>query len=373
MLSVMNCLWGCISRFVVHHTDTAEDISRKQRSVLVSVTGLVVPPCAYATRPTSSVYEISAVAMCIIAFSSLLAHLVWTRTAPSVSLEIQAYVATAGLLTMLYSDTRRGHPPQVVWVVIFLDMCLVNRLPSRVTTSVIVGTCIAVSVMSLLMILDLPLPDTAEYRHFCDCDDPPCRVDSPTVVSSTLQDMMVLLLDFSLTRGFAHQMVAEKETTQSSIDTAQQVAECLSGFDLEAAEQLLREDSRPPPGLTEALRIILNNLRLYKPYLPKSCLPIDVVAVGVEYGGKGTSTVSSNSSRASLISPTQTLPSSILKRCTLVVTNLHGSLQLIEDAALAFELSLSRVLEVTLLHAQASRGMVDMFMGDKIFLCSLMQ
>eukprot|EP01063_Lacrimia_lanifica_P038216 TRINITY_DN8059_c0_g1_i1.p1 TRINITY_DN8059_c0_g1~~TRINITY_DN8059_c0_g1_i1.p1 ORF type:complete len:542 (+),score=110.42 TRINITY_DN8059_c0_g1_i1:235-1626(+) len=56
---------------------------------------------------------------------------------------------------------------------------------------------------------------------------------------------------------------------------AERIAECLSAFDLDAAEDLLNDSvaAKLPPTLQETFARILSNLRLYRPYLPASCLP----------------------------------------------------------------------------------------------------
>eukprot|EP00659_Diplonema_papillatum_P014659 gene14659-22419_t len=76
----------------------------------------------------------------------------------------------------------------------------------------------------------------------------------------------VFLLDFFLTRKFAHGVREEQARAQESATLARRVAEALSRFDLEAAEKLV--GTRDDDALRHAFRALLRHLHSYRPYLP---------------------------------------------------------------------------------------------------------
>eukprot|EP00755_Sulcionema_specki_P027170 Sspe_Gene.87267::Locus_58352_Transcript_1_1_Confidence_1.000_Length_1080::g.87267::m.87267 len=76
------------------------------------------------------------------------------------------------------------------------------------------------------------------------------------------------VLDFIFTRSFAEGMAAEQARSQSAVDTAGRVANALAAFNLEEAEEALLETT--DSDLCTAFRVLLANLRSYRPYLPEA-------------------------------------------------------------------------------------------------------
>ena len=114
---------------------------------------------------------------------------------------------------------------------------------------------------------DLPYGSTAAERAVpCDCSNPPCPVSAATAYSRAIYCFSIFMLDFIITRGFADGMLKEQKKLRESSELAEKVVKCLVRFDLELAEDILRQSCETEMG--EVLQQLLCNLRVYRPYLP---------------------------------------------------------------------------------------------------------
>ena len=163
----------------------------------------------------------------------------------------------------------RGWP----FLVIVVDLLLVLRAPrhlARLLVSVVSLWLLVVAIEQTFRFgfFDLPgKPDAETRTRVCTCENPPCR--DATAIASAIQFIGVFVCDFYFTRRFADDVMKEQARVETSIATALHVAECLSLFDLKGAEDLLlQEREKLPEGMTNALHVLLHNLRCYKPYLP---------------------------------------------------------------------------------------------------------
>eukprot|EP00754_Rhynchopus_humris_P029584 Rhum_TRINITY_DN15224_c2_g1::Rhum_TRINITY_DN15224_c2_g1_i6::g.145616::m.145616 len=163
----------------------------------------------------------------------------------------------------------RGWP----FLVIVVDLLLVLRAPryfARFLVCVVSLWLLVVAIEQTFRFgfFDLPgQPDLETRTRVCACDNPPCR--DATAIVSAIQFIGVFVCDFYFTRRFADDVLKEQARVETSITAALHVAECLSLFDLKGAEDLLlQEREKLPDGMTNALHVLLHNLRCYKPYLP---------------------------------------------------------------------------------------------------------
>ena len=126
-------------------------------------------------------------------------------------------------------------------------------------------------------LFDMPGLTSAKYRsEIEDCSSPPCSRPIFGVIATSAVQSVIFLMDYYFTRGFASQVLAEKSKIQASIVVAEEVSHCLGAFNLEAAEEKLGKGMKNlPPELGTALNVILSNLKMYRPYLPQSCLPLE--------------------------------------------------------------------------------------------------
>eukprot|EP01063_Lacrimia_lanifica_P012728 TRINITY_DN1941_c0_g3_i1.p1 TRINITY_DN1941_c0_g3~~TRINITY_DN1941_c0_g3_i1.p1 ORF type:complete len:738 (+),score=132.98 TRINITY_DN1941_c0_g3_i1:3-2216(+) len=158
--------------------------------------------------------------------------------------------------------------------VINVDCALVFRTPKWVRgTIVAVATawlCVQQLHMAGLPILSDPLQPDGFVPAACDCESPPCSTGYASSFMTLLSGLCVFGFDYYITAGFAAALRAEKAVVEASVETTEDIAQCLAQFDLTAAEALLFSSrAKPlPRKLRRALLHLLNNLRLYRPYLP---------------------------------------------------------------------------------------------------------
>ncbi|KAJ9446236.1 Adenylate cyclase [Diplonema papillatum] len=183
------------------------------------------------------------------------------------------YLSTVILLDlncMVYYDAR-------AWplVVLVLDMVLVCRMHDYVTfmhvgIMVIWILITFVEETSRFGLLDVWGGDEmyVARRKDTDCEFPPCKVRVSAGITLVALSLTVFFIDYFITRGFAKKVLSEKTRIAASIEAADSIARALAEFDLETAEEDLRSAEGLPPALERALRVILTNLRAYRPFLP---------------------------------------------------------------------------------------------------------
>eukprot|EP01065_Artemidia_motanka_P049596 TRINITY_DN8260_c0_g2_i1.p1 TRINITY_DN8260_c0_g2~~TRINITY_DN8260_c0_g2_i1.p1 ORF type:complete len:850 (+),score=221.06 TRINITY_DN8260_c0_g2_i1:62-2551(+) len=108
----------------------------------------------------------------------------------------------------------------------------------------------------------------------CDCSNPPCsRIVSSSVLLQ-LASCGTLLGDFYLTRGFAINTTKQLQIMQASAIVAEELTASLAGYEISQAEGALEspEGKLLPPNLRRSYQNLLQNLRVYRPYIPDSIL-----------------------------------------------------------------------------------------------------
>ena len=300
-------------------------------------------------------------------------------------------VSGAGLcaISLLASDLTSRTEYGYSWpmMVLLVDYLLVLQLPTRYSTATVVCTLAYLFVVSAEQtwrfgLFDMPGLLPQEHRRsyvdgLVDCDVLPCKQ------SNAAQDLMmaaaVFLLDFIATRGFARGLLKEQASMKRTIATVQDIASLLAGYDVEQVAELLEEHGGElPEGMTTALRKLEKNLRVYKAYLPKTCLPFeDEKDQCVEPGGEqsdsdstdpstvsaATSSMSDAVRRTSLHSHPLLLSS---RKATLLTLNIKDTLHRLEEDSARFSDLFTTVLLKTLQATDSRRGMVDVFVGDRI-------
>ena len=151
-------------------------------------------------------------------------------------------------------------------LILIVDMLLVMQVPSRYSAWFVGATVVWLLLMACeesfrFGLFDLPglLPYEGEHsrraQHLerVDCEFLPCKTPFPPLdLTSTLA---VFLIDFFVTRRFAHNVLKEQESMRRTISVVQEIASLLAGYDVEqVAEMLDVHGGDLPEGMTEALR-----------------------------------------------------------------------------------------------------------------------
>eukprot|EP00754_Rhynchopus_humris_P049960 Rhum_TRINITY_DN8671_c0_g1::Rhum_TRINITY_DN8671_c0_g1_i1::g.29296::m.29296 len=325
-----------------------------------------------------------------------------------------AAVVNLGLDWIFVSQGMQRNWPMLI---VICDCATVFHVsPKIVNTTLVLGLVwLAVCKVDDIVRFGLVTAVT-DIPMLCDCPEPPCKVAFLRGAFQYAVNLFFLLVPVLLTRYYVSMVRSEKRTMEACIDTARQLATDLALFDLDAADALLDgDDEQPlPPALKKAFADILYNLRTYKPYLPRSCLPLEGQHHDSDEGGHesesplrsqspvppsllvdpsavlsaGDSSSRSNATdRSGLSRATQSTggvsvshhplagshaANAVVQRprtsrVTLVQTNLHDTLRMC-DAGVSviektFEAMISKAVEVF----HSSRGIVDLFLGDRIF------
>ena len=271
-------------------------------------------------------------------------------------------------------------------LILIVDLLLVMQVAARYSAGFV-----AMIVVWLLLtaceesfrfgLLDLPgLPPyegehsrREKFRIETDCEFLPCKTPFPPQIS--LSAIAVFLVDFFVTRRFAHDVLKEQESMRRTISVVQEIASLLAGYDVEqVAEMLDVHGGDLPEGMTAALWRLEKNLRMYKAYLPKTCLPfqdeMEKVLSEDEVDGQSES-LSSLRGSDSCISRNETMPVCVPLglspvKATLLTLNVKDTLHLLERDSATYSSFFTTLLLKTLQATETRRGMVDVFIGDRI-------
>eukprot|EP01063_Lacrimia_lanifica_P015887 TRINITY_DN2253_c2_g1_i1.p1 TRINITY_DN2253_c2_g1~~TRINITY_DN2253_c2_g1_i1.p1 ORF type:complete len:642 (+),score=186.96 TRINITY_DN2253_c2_g1_i1:100-1926(+) len=198
----------------------------------------------------------------------------------------QAYlvsVVAVGALLIMYMDAQGAATKTRWWpfFVIVLDALLVIDAPRGLTKAVVASAVLWLCVVEIeyatraMRLFDLPSSRSyaARKEPWCSCAEPPCAQGAVTIdtLINITGYLVVFILDFYLTRGFADAVTAEKEKVAAAVRAAEAIAGCLAGFDLATARaSLAAAEGDLPAELNASLRRLLANLASYRPFLPQS-------------------------------------------------------------------------------------------------------
>ena len=288
-------------------------------------------------------------------------------------------------MSVCFIDLNARAGGTVMWpsLVLIVDLLLVMRVNELYTVGFV---CVSVAWLAVLAaesvlrfgLMDLPglLPQDGPggRRELLDkmssCENPPCAQSFGAGVLGFLAGMTVFIIDFITTRGFAREVLKEQATMERTITAVQEIAGLLALYDVDTVARLLdSHEGLLPQGMEAALRTLEENLRVYRAYLPKTCLSFDSsdenepeTPVTVQ---DRSSILSGNSAmicRAAGMGVLSTV------KATLLTVNIKNSGGIVEVGDCFATLFTSLLLK-TLSAINSARGMVDVFVGDRIY-CS---
>ena len=283
--------------------------------------------------------------------------------------------------------TARSASVAVMWTanIIVVDMLLVMQVDPRYSLGLVCATVVWLCVVWLeerfrFGLLDMPGLYSQEERlkwhdQEASCSKLPCP---DTAVTNMVVGVMVFVLDFVATRTFANNLLKEQAAMERMINTVQEIASLLAGYEVEKVAELLEANSSDlPEGMIAALRTLEENLRGYKAYLPQTCLLLDdedtsprALIRRQSTRSSGLSRASSSSSLNSLLSETQPPRTQSLSlssvKATLLTINVRDTLHLLDESCEYFSELFTELLLRTLYALQGYRGIVDVFVGDRI-------
>ncbi|KAJ9459445.1 Adenylate cyclase [Diplonema papillatum] len=192
-----------------------------------------------------------------------IAYMIWTKKLPQRVLEV-LIITFAVSLCFLNDIATNGTREMWTCVIIVMDGLLLTECSDAAVKCMVALTILFLTVKTLEEGVSIGayglLPDSWTEVEIDSFDRGPGWTGA--VLSIRLA---VFLLDFALTRRFALGMLTQQQKANARAALAQEVAAALVRFDLDTAQKLVGNEA---DSLHEALRGLLNNLRLYRPYLP---------------------------------------------------------------------------------------------------------
>ena len=290
------------------------------------------------------------------------------------------YMITCGIL-MWDLNARTVYVQHWPLLVFIVDMLLVMQVPTRYSLGLVCFVVMWLVLLSLeesfrFGLFDLPglAPQEGKYGRLYyfeeqyACDTLPCPKPFPP--STLTGALAVFVIDFIVTRGFAREVLKEQASMERTINAVQEIASLLAGYDVEKVAELLEEHEHElPEGMTVALRALEKNLRSYKAYLPQTCLLVDEAADedGAEEELSDAASVSSCSSASVHEGVVRNVALGLTSvKATLLTVNIKDTLRLVEQDSAHFSSFFTTLLLKTLQATESHRGMVDVFVGDRV-------
>ena len=299
------------------------------------------------------------------------------------------YMMTFGVL-LWDLNARTIFMHQWPLLVLVIDMLLVMQVPARYSLG-LVGFIIMWLVLlgveesfrfGLFEIPGVPEQEGEYGRLYYSkekfvCETLPCPTPFPS--SPLITSLSVFVIDFIVTRGFARDVLKEQASMERTINAVQEIASLLARYDVEKVAELLEEHEHElPEGMTVALRALEKNLRSYKAYLPLTCLLVDEdseVECAEDVSSEGTEQDCAEQTASSESSTNGSLPAAIVRhvalgltsvKATLLTVNIKDTLRLVEQDSAHFSSFFTTLLLKTLQATELHRGMVDVFVGDRV-------
>eukprot|EP01062_Namystynia_karyoxenos_P032316 TRINITY_DN2382_c1_g1_i1.p1 TRINITY_DN2382_c1_g1~~TRINITY_DN2382_c1_g1_i1.p1 ORF type:complete len:1154 (+),score=262.45 TRINITY_DN2382_c1_g1_i1:79-3462(+) len=204
-----------------------------------------------------------------------------TRIRPRALVEFFIIMTSIGVVCLdLYNASQLGGRFWSISVIL-VDLALVSDVRQGVQTFAIALVCLWLLVDRVEASVRVGIYEGAVFSGqlevaACDCTNPPCSRPAQFTILGWLAMVPVFLLDVYVTRGFAAGMRLQQEQMQQAVHLAEEVAVALSRYETEEGHRLVSSrGNHMPRRLCEAFRILLDNLDMYKPFLPPSVLPGD--------------------------------------------------------------------------------------------------
>ena len=375
-MSCLDTVSACFDRWAEREGDTpAEKLTKRVFFVLQAVGSISSGGFVFASLARES--QVGVVAG-ILASGGLLVLLCYMRLVRRVTLSY-VIVTSAWLAFFIavldWIGAAQANVRIWPWTILLVDVLLVMGAPDLLTRVLVTTTTMYMVVMQVEEMLRFGLfdmPGLAPYdQRACqgDCAHPPCTRSPMTSFVLVVGNGTVFLMDYYFTRGFALQVGREKDRIAAAVAAAQDVAGHLAVFDLEAAEDTLRQgEAAMPEDLCESLCIILDHLRSYKPYIPQPVLLLNAMKHNTTASTLGSDEESDDCLTRSTCS---TSASGLVVKAEnglswRRMSLLHLGLSLPSQFDTSFLGRHSDALEAALKCSGENRGAVDSFHGDSV-------
>ena len=273
-------------------------------------------------------------------------------------------------------------------MVLVVDMLLVMQVPAKYSMGLVCFTVVYLIIIAAeeqyrFGVLDMPglMPQEERWSRISDsvsCTVFPCKKNG---MDYMLASILVFVIDFVATRGFAHGIMKEQASMERTISVVQEIASLLARYDVEQVASLLQvHGSTLPEEMVAALQKLEGNLRMYKAYLPQTCFPMEdgvkqrEGAFEETFRDESDTSASTASQSESVSKDSSTLVQVHVltplflspAKATLLMVNMKASLGILEEDSARFSNLFTTLLVKTLHAVDTTRGMIDLFVGDRV-------
>eukprot|EP01064_Diplonema_japonicum_P001779 TRINITY_DN11197_c2_g1_i1.p1 TRINITY_DN11197_c2_g1~~TRINITY_DN11197_c2_g1_i1.p1 ORF type:complete len:613 (+),score=71.74 TRINITY_DN11197_c2_g1_i1:27-1841(+) len=286
--------------------------------------------------------------------------------------------------------------PQLIITVNFLVVCGRRGFTCDIAVVLITVWLCVTGIEDVLRFGLYDLPGTAGTNDrnevFICSGDYPCKRTVGFTTVSVSMFWVLFMYGYYFTRIYTAQ--AEKDTIliHASIQAAKKIAVSLSEFNLDEAEATLTGEEDLPSELRECFYMILGSLRGYRPYLPQSCLLLKTIHDNScdEEDITTTATVSAMARTPSttkrtitsnvalslrsvgslstnpLVQSNRSIVDLKKKTVSVIVTNLRGTLESLEDSFVVFSRVHSNMTSNAMSIFIKYKGILETFIGDSL-------
>eukprot|EP01065_Artemidia_motanka_P042781 TRINITY_DN5791_c0_g1_i1.p1 TRINITY_DN5791_c0_g1~~TRINITY_DN5791_c0_g1_i1.p1 ORF type:complete len:579 (+),score=111.77 TRINITY_DN5791_c0_g1_i1:183-1919(+) len=318
--------------------------------------------------------------------ASVLVYMQKTRRVSAALCENSMVVLAVAVLVNDTAMVLLGHSSLIALNIIVLDTMLLCDCSAFATKMVVA--------MTILWIVGRAFLEREDFR-----DEEPARFSSSYFLRagySVTTNGLVLLVDFWCTRGFASSMHEQRASIEAAIQLTEAAAVRLSRYETAETRELLGgpDGARLPEGLRAALLQLVQNLAIYRPYLPQSCLGGDDVgssdrtapsvsseeeeSVGVVQAVRDR--VSTRSRRwtdqrsasqlsgSDKVEPRKNVAGDVKpRRVSLLAVNSKSFLRTVQMHQQAVQTAVNSAVEAFVGEVAVERGVVDTVCGDHMF------
>eukprot|EP00756_Hemistasia_phaeocysticola_P017244 Hpha_TRINITY_DN15527_c1_g1::TRINITY_DN15527_c1_g1_i1::g.106057::m.106057 len=268
----MACCRAICYEWLIRNDDPPDDITIKKGMgpIFMSLLPIFAFLMWYEMTTTKNVTFMIAFVVLTTTALSFLAGSKWIRGSAVYLIDGVALGLAVGILALDMYLASEARPRAWAMVVLVLDATLVYNRP-RPLPIVLSGTLLYLFVEAAESTARVGLYDAVATRPppVCECAQPPCGHTVVGACGQLLLAVVVLLVDFRLTRRFATDLRLQLSRVNASVEVAGKIAEALSRYEVEKAQVEVEDQGEAlPEELRESFRVLLDNLFRYRPYLP---------------------------------------------------------------------------------------------------------
>eukprot|EP00756_Hemistasia_phaeocysticola_P042290 Hpha_TRINITY_DN16962_c2_g2::TRINITY_DN16962_c2_g2_i1::g.54152::m.54152 len=191
------------------------------------------------------------------------------------TMDLYMMTLSAAILSLDWYFSSEARPRAWSMVVLMLDTALVFDRPRPLPVVLLVTILwLIVEAFESAARVGIYKAASSTFPPVCDCVDPPCASSVVTTVGNLSIALLVLLLDFHLTRGFATELRLQLRRVNASVEVAAKIAGSLASYDIENAGKAINNRGEDlPEELVKSYLLLLSNLKSYRAYLPEALLP----------------------------------------------------------------------------------------------------